>query len=761
MSRLPSIYSLVNPAPYLVNLEEEDDDDDYYLQAYDNNNEHLSLDSPPQPYPSQSGPHDAVVVEDTQSSDEDLDSLHGAYASNYGVYGVDGGDSSDSVDDSIGQGSSLQLQSSVASPSADDSDLISSSIAPSLSLSPVSPAASPSTPGWPDSQSSSGWPESASVSGSGSAVDMDLDLDVDLDLNLNLDLGSDLSAPASELEPASASFLDTPEPDRDPHRRSSRQPQVINDHDLPRRVSATPDIRPSRRRPGHYSHQHQHPQPRPVSPLITRRSRANYRHRPPYDLDPANEFELHRNPYALPLSNYFPAQSLEPSEIDDIHSQFDHLVRPEISQYSSPRLDPEDQEEGFPPREHLRLRRARRAARAAREAERPGSGRGSGALRAHRSLGEGWDSFHPEESEDSAQMNNMDNLDMDDELVEVVFEGAVPAPPTPPRRQQQRNQRQQRRGNDVQNVDVIDLTEEPDSPELRRHQPVNLLRHRPQGRSHDDSHPHQNPRRQMSQNGRTPSLNRSDGSFLNNYAAVIDLTVDSPDDNIPANRRLPRPAPAPVQRDQHNHLFGRNLMGSIRGLLPGLLTYGQIREADIQFIGANPAIPMNPNPLAGNPPDFNYQANGFGLFGGGRQPTPKPDFEAPPAARPGFTRDTGPDKDTGEEQVFVCPSCDNELKYSAEEDEEDGNSGRPAKRARTKKDREEHHFWAVKACGHVYCKSCYDNRKKHSKGKDSAAAKTGFQFQPSETARSVKIFCAVDDCQSEVSPNNAWVGIFM
>ncbi|KUI65477.1 E3 ubiquitin-protein ligase complex slx8-rfp subunit rfp1 [Cytospora mali] len=218
--------------------------------------------------------------------------------------------------------------------------------------------------------------------------------------------------------------------------------------------------------------------------------------------------------------------------------------------------------------------------------------------------------------------------------------------------------------------------------------------------------------------------------------------MDSPDDNnIPANRRLPPPAPAPVQRDQHNHIFGRNFMGSIRGLLPGLLAYGNIREADIQFIGAAPAIPMNANPLAGNPPDFNYQANGFGGYGGGRQPTPKPDFEAPPAARAGFTRDTGPDKVTDEEQVFV--------------------GGRSAKKVRTKKDREEHHFWAVKACGHVYCKSCYDNRKKHSKGKDSAAAKTGFQFQPSETARSVKIYCAVDDCESEVSPNNAWVGIFM
>ncbi|ROV90011.1 hypothetical protein VSDG_08401 [Cytospora chrysosperma] len=348
-------------------------------------------------------------------------------------------------------------------------------------------------------------------------------------------------------------------------------------------------------------------------------------------------------------------------------------------------------------------------------------------------------------------------MDFDDELVEVVYQGSIPAPPTPPRRQQ-RHPRHQRH----HHVDVIDLTEEPDSPVHHRHQPVNILRHRHHLQD-QDSPQHQNQRRHMSQNGRTPSLNRSDGSILNGNAAaaaVIDLTADSPEDNIPANRRLPPPAPAPAQRDQHSQFFGRNLMGSIRGLLPGLLAYGNIREADIQFIGAAPAIPMNANPLAGNPPDFNYQANGFGGYGGGRQPTPKPDFEAPPPARAGFTRDTGPDKVTDEEQVFVCPSCDNELKYSLD-DEEDDNGGRPVKKARTKKDREEHHFWAVKACGHVYCKSCYDNRKKHSKGKDSAAAKTGFQFQPSETARSVKIFCAVDECQSEVSPNNAWVGIFM
>ncbi|KAG6353327.1 hypothetical protein INS49_007499 [Diaporthe citri] len=492
----------------------------------------------------------------------------------------------------------------------------------------------------------------------------------------------------------------------------------------------------------------------------------------------------------------------------------------------------EDQDD-FPLREHLRLRRARRAARVAREAGRPRPARGN------------WWSFRParrtaaEDFHESGQedLDHSDSMDHDDELIEVVYQGPVAAPPTPPRRQQRhsRPQRQQRhhhhnhhQGRNLMEVDldldldldmdqhvpVIDLTEEPDSPELQRHRPINILRHNSHNHNHGHNHSHnhihifddeeeeeedggialyqppRNPRRHMSQNGRMPSLNRSDGSILNGNAAVIDLTLDSPDDNIPADRRLPppqaaaqlnqpanrnhrrlpapaSPAPAaagaaPAHRAQY-HDFGRHLIGSIRGLLPGLLAQAvnNPREAgDVQFVGAVPAFPMNPNPLAGNPPEFNYQANGFGGYGG-RQPTPKPDFQAPPPSRPGFTRDTRPDGgETGadEELVVVCPSCDNELKYSPD-DEDD--SPRPAKRPRGKKSQEEHHFWAVKNCGHVYCKNCYDNRKKHSKGKDSAAAKTGFRFQPSETSKSIKIFCAVDDCESEVSPNAAWVGIFM
>ncbi|KAL1861376.1 hypothetical protein Daus18300_008907 [Diaporthe australafricana] len=514
-------------------------------------------------------------------------------------------------------------------------------------------------------------------------------------------------------------------------------------------------------------------------------------------------------------------QRQAPVEIQDLEDQ--HEEDHELEQGNGNENDYQDRlQDELPLREHLRLRRARRAARVAREAGRPHPARGN------------WRPNRPArravagDSEDSGleELHRGANMDNDDELVEVVYQNAVAAPPIPPRRQQRhsRAQRQQRQynnnnneGQDLMDIDpenveleVIDLTEEPDSPVLHRHRPINILRH---NNNHNHSHhliqiidedddendnnhngaaPYQaprNPRRHMSQNGRMPSLNRSDGSILNgNASSIIDLTHDSPpDNNIPADRRLPPPAaaarlnqpanrnrrlppPAPPaaaaaapHRVQYQD-FGRHLIGSIRGLLPGLLAQAAVnpREAEVQFVGAVPvpAFPMNPNPLAGNPPEFNYQANGFGGYGG-RQPTPRPDFQAPPPPRSGFTRDTRPDGgDAGpdEEMVVICPSCDNELKYSP--DDEDDNP-QPAKKPRGKKSQEEHHFWAVKNCGHVYCKSCYDNRKKHSKGKESAAAKTGFRFQPSETSKSIKIFCAVDDCESEVSPNAAWVGIFM
>ncbi|KAL2281036.1 hypothetical protein FJTKL_12142 [Diaporthe vaccinii] len=699
----------------------------------------------------------------------------------------------------------------------------------------------------------------------------DSDSDFDLDSGQDTETAGPGSSPSS---PNPDPLLDRP--------RHHLQSNDINDnfglywHGLPprparpARASLTPDIHPNRRLPAPPAHAHHHhhyhrafalndrPSPRPLrhsahldnhpsSPLANRRqSRPRSEHRP---VSQRRHQPPSRNPNVVrPQAN--PAGHNRPSQRPHRYShsrqqaalvEFQNLQdQHEEAHEDAPHHNNEEQDD-FPLLEHLRLRRARRAARVAREAGRPRPARGNwGPFRpARRTAAE---DFHESGQED---LDHSDSMDHDDELIEVVYQGPVAAPPTPPRRQQRhsRPQRQQRhhhhnhnhQGQNLMEVDldldldldmdqhvpVIDLTEEPDSPELQRHRPINILRHNSHNHNHNHAHNHshnhshnhihifdddeeeedggialyqppRNPRRHMSQNGRMPSLNRSDGSILNGNAAaaVIDLTLDSPDDNIPADRRLPppqaaaqlnqpanrnhrrlpapaSPAPAaagaaPAHRVQY-HDFGRHLIGSIRGLLPGLLAQAvnNPREAaDVQFVGAVPAFPMNPNPLAGNPPEFNYQANGFGGYGG-RQPTPKPDFQAPPPSRPGFTRDTRPDggeSSADEELVVVCPSCDNELKYSPD-DEDD--SPRPAKKPRGKKSQEEHHFWAVKNCGHVYCKNCYDNRKKHSKGKDSAAAKTGFRFQPSETSKSIKIFCAVDDCESEVSPNAAWVGIFM
>ncbi|EAQ88766.1 hypothetical protein CHGG_05385 [Chaetomium globosum CBS 148.51] len=84
-------------------------------------------------------------------------------------------------------------------------------------------------------------------------------------------------------------------------------------------------------------------------------------------------------------------------------------------------------------------------------------------------------------------------------------------------------------------------------------------------------------------------------------------------------------------------------------------------------------------------------------------PRPNPTTFPPPPAREGFTRDTGND-----DNVIICPSCEEELKYDPDAGIDD--STRPAKKIRTRKDHEEHHFWALKDCGHVYCRNCYENR---------------------------------------------------
>ncbi|KAK5635976.1 hypothetical protein RRF57_011688 [Xylaria bambusicola] len=355
--------------------------------------------------------------------------------------------------------------------------------------------------------------------------------------------------------------------------------------------------------------------------------------------------------------------------------------------------------------------------------------------------------------------------------------------------------------------DVIDLTGD-DSPEVQAQSP----RFAPPRQS-------ENQRRLRSQPQNVPPrLNRSDGSYIDDQQVIVLSSSDDEDQPMRASpRRNPhrhghhhhhhhhhhhenniaargarnarfgnnlRELPRPVQAHPPNNVNGNNnnhLNPNILGNRLRPLTQIIQNSPLFQLFGGNPPAlnnhhhhhnhihnpdddvvvtgmrnianvdpPPGPHQFLGlGPIHLDYAAHPFPAIqppvppaaGGG---PPKPAHEPPKPARPGFTRDTG------EDVVAICPSCEQELAYDPEDD--DNTSGAPKKNNRSKKAMAEHHFWAVKACGHVYCKRCFDNRR--------ATAKSNIQvgFRPSDDK---KIFCAVEDCDSEVSGKAAWVGIFM
>ncbi|EGS17896.1 uncharacterized protein CTHT_0072550 [Thermochaetoides thermophila DSM 1495] len=259
---------------------------------------------------------------------------------------------------------------------------------------------------------------------------------------------------------------------------------------------------------------------------------------------------------------------------------------------------------------------------------------------------------------------------------------------------------------------VIDLTGEPDSPPARPNRPAQRAR-RWVGRA-------------------APPENNNN----NANPPVIDLTLS--DDE---NDRQPPPPPRPLPRNPppHNHNSDSNRQQNNNSHMLNLphprdfidlaneaendhaiqdplyrtmsrmaRTFDLIhrlggvwgrqpQNVDIQLI--NPvaaAVGGMNNPLAGNPPVFNYAAAGNNSSNAGNNN--KNNWVAPPKARAGFTRDTG-DEEMFKEQMIVCPSCEEELKYDP--DAKDSGGPPAAKRVRTRKDREEHYFWAIKECGHV------------------------------------------------------------
>lgn len=237
----------------------------------------------------------------------------------------------------------------------------------------------------------------------------------------------------------------------------------------------------------------------------------------------------------------------------------------------------------------------------------------------------------------------------------------------------------------------------------------------------------QNARRQQSQRRSVaPRLNRSDGNYVG-HENIIELSSDSEDDvqvnranaAAPAanhyrhhhhhihhhhggphrhhrgvmDRRSPRRmAGANVGRENENNnrsIFGMaglaaNYMGRVMGF--GANPH---RDEDVVMIGSSPAAAAI-LPHLGQI-QLDYRAHPF------HPPPPapgpqKPPHLAPPKAREGFTRDIK------EDEPVICPSCDEELAFNPDEENE---SGPPTKKPRTKRDKAEHHFWAVKECGHV------------------------------------------------------------
>ncbi|KAK7445957.1 hypothetical protein Landi51_07884 [Colletotrichum acutatum] len=310
--------------------------------------------------------------------------------------------------------------------------------------------------------------------------------------------------------------------------------------------------------------------------------------------------------------------------------------------------------------------------------------------------------------------------------------------------------RNERRPQNNQNgpADVIDLTNEPDSP-IQRHAP----------------RPPTNPRRQHSQGRNPPSFSRSDSSILaGNAPPVIDLTDDSPE--VPRRRtHVPPPPHPPRQRDRSRQPVGFMLnpngsafsglaAGLRRHLYPFRLFPGP--EDEVQLLGMlhnriNQGGDLN-NPL-GNI-QLQYEHGAFDQ----RAESPKPVHQAPPPPRPGYTRDTASDL------VVICPACNEELAYDPDVPV---NEKQPARKG-SKRQRSEHHFWALKGCGHVrikitrvpltllmlyqvYCEDCYENRKPVAKRPN-----TGFGRDDES-----KLTCAVDGCETQATNKTAWVGIYL
>ncbi|KAM0430942.1 hypothetical protein ACHAPT_005576 [Fusarium lateritium] len=311
------------------------------------------------------------------------------------------------------------------------------------------------------------------------------------------------------------------------------------------------------------------------------------------------------------------------------------------------------------------------------------------------------------------------------------------APPRPVHNHQSRRseRRPQPQGQPQQPAPVIDLTEEPDSP-------VQTRGSIPQTRSG------RNPRRTNSQRISPPQLSRSDGTFFGRTASIIDLTVDSPEDerpssNLPGGRSMrPRP-PRP------DDLIELELISSMPREQSG-------RRPPASFaIGLTRTIAgLLSRDIMGFPqPQLDVSRNAFAP----REPSPKPAMEPISPAREGFTRDTCTDPEKESESVVICPACSEELAYDPSGTMTQSSVG--GGKGKRKRAPGEHHFWALKKCGHVYCADCFENRKPTKANRDGVGFRAPDGKHPYTAVSDLR--CAVEGCETKVSSKTEWVGIFL
>ncbi|KAL7788397.1 hypothetical protein V8C37DRAFT_418399 [Trichoderma ceciliae] len=294
----------------------------------------------------------------------------------------------------------------------------------------------------------------------------------------------------------------------------------------------------------------------------------------------------------------------------------------------------------------------------------------------------------------------------------------------------------------------IDLTEEPDSPVGRRRtQPTQAPQQPLQPQPHNLAG--RNPRRTNSQRISPPQLSRSDSTLIGPQPSFIDLTADSPEDEQRSNRDHWRASRSHSRQHHRRHHRGHEHLAQH--------THDHLVSLDL--------ISHHQQALASEfARGFGRTLAGFlnggivrGSFGPDLQtmfpraePSPKPPMEPIPPARAGFTRDTCADSQS--EQVVICPACNEELAYDPAEP-----PATPSKKR--KRTSGEHHFWALRKCGHVYCAECFENRRPTKTSPDGV----GFTLMPGSksTAGPSDIRCAVEGCDTKVAAKTEWVGIFL